>query len=48
MFKKHLFFIPKLITFAPIFGSVVYQHPIATSDNEPIEEVNLKAPEIHL
>ena len=48
MFKEHLVFIPMHIAFAPISSPVVYQHSIATSDNELIEEVNLEAPEIHL
>ena len=48
MFKEHLVFIPMPIASAPISSLVVYQHPIATYDNEPIEEVNLEAPEIHL
>ena len=48
MFKEYLVFILVTIASAPISSPVVYQHPIATSDNEPIEEVNLEAPEIHL
>ena len=48
MFKEHLVFILVPIAFAPISSHVVYQYPIATSDNEPIEEVNLEAPKIHL
>ena len=48
MFKEFLVFIPMPITSAPISSPVVYQHLIATSDNEPIKEVNLEAPEINL
>ena len=48
MFKEHLVFIPMHIALAPISSPVVYQHSIATSDNELIEEVNPEAPEIHL
>ena len=44
MFKEHLVFIHVPIASAPISSLVVYQHLIATSDNEPFEEVNLKAP----
>ena len=48
VFKEHLVFIPVPIVFTPIFSGVVYQHLIATLDNEPIEEVNLEALKIHL
>ena len=48
MFKEQLVFIPVSIAFTPISSHVVFQHPIATSDNEPIEEVNIEALEIHL
>ena len=48
VFKEHLVFIPMHIASAPISSPVVYQHLIATYDNEPIEEVNLEAPKIHL
>ena len=48
MFKEHLAFILVPIASAPISSPIVYQHPIATHDNEPIEEVSLEAPEIHL
>ena len=44
MLKKHPVFIHVPIASAPIFSPVVYQHLIATPDNEPIEEVNLEAP----
>ena len=44
MLKEHLVFIPMSIASTPISSPVIYQHPIATSDNEPIEEVNLEAP----
>ena len=41
VFKEHLVFILVLIASASIFSFVVYQHLIATSDNEPIKKVNL-------
>ena len=44
MLKKHPVFIHVSIASAPISSLVVYQHLIATPDNEPIEEVNLEAP----
>ena len=44
MFKEHPFFIPVPIASALISSLVVYQHLIATPNNEPIEEVNLEAP----
>ena len=46
MFKEHLVFIPMHIAFAPISSHVVNQHPIATLDNEPIEEVDVEAPDV--
>ena len=36
MFKEHVVFIPVPIAFTSIVSPVVYQHPIATFDNEPI------------
>ena len=48
MFKEHLVFILMPIASFPISSPVVYQHPIATYDNEPIKELNLEALEIHL
>ena len=48
MLNEHLVFILVPIASASISSLVVYQHPIATFDNEPIEEINLKAQEIHL
>ena len=48
MLKEHQFFTPMLIIFALISSPIVYQHLIVTPDNEPIEEVNLEALEIHL
>ena len=32
------------IIFAPISSPIVDQHPVATSDDEPIEDVDLVAP----
>ena len=39
MFKEHLVFIHVPIAFAPISSLVVDQHSIATTDDEPIEDV---------
>ena len=36
------------IAFAPISSLVVYQHPVATTDNEPIEDVDPVAPDVDL
>ena len=44
MLKEHLVFIPMPITSAMISSLVVYQHLIATPDNELIEEVDVEAP----
>ena len=46
MFKEHLVFILSHITSAPITGPVVDQHLVATSDNEPIEEVDPEASDV--
>ena len=43
MFKEHLVFISVHIAFVPINGPVVDQHPVATPDNNSIEEIDLKA-----
>ena len=43
MFKEHLVFIHVPITFAPISSPIVDQHPVATTDDEPIEDVDLVA-----
>ena len=48
MFKEHQFFIHVLITSAPISSPVVDQHPVATIDNEPIEDVDPIAPDVDL
>ena len=40
MFKEHLVFIPMPIISAPISNPVVEHHLIATTDNEPIEDVD--------
>ena len=40
VFKEHLIFIHVLMAFATVTSLVVDQHPIATPDNEPIEEAN--------
>ena len=36
VFKEHPDFIPVLIASTPISSSVVYQHLVATTDDEPI------------
>ena len=43
MFKEHLVFILGPIASPPISSPIVYQHPIATTDDEPIEDVDLIA-----
>ena len=48
MLKEHLVFILVPIASTLIYNLVVYHHLIVTLDNEPIKEVNLEAPEIHL
>ena len=40
MFKEHLVFIPVLIASAPISSPFVNQHPISTTNDEPIEDAN--------
>ena len=40
VFKEHLVFIPVLIASTPIFSPVIDQHPLATTYDEPIEDVN--------
>ena len=44
--KEHPVFIPVPIASTLITGPVVHQHPIATSDNELIEEVHQEAPDL--
>ena len=46
MLKKHPVFIHMPIAFTLISSLVFDQHPIATPDNEPIEKVYLKAPDV--
>ena len=48
VFKEHLFFIPMLIASAPISSLIIDQHPIATTNNEPIEDVDPVAPYVDL
>ena len=48
MLNEHPVFIHVPIASVLISSPVVYRHPIVTPDNEPIEEVNLEALEIHL
>ena len=40
VFKEHLVFIPMPIASTPICSPVVDQHPIVTTDDEPIEDIN--------
>ena len=40
VFKEHPVFIPVPISSAPISNPVVDQHPVATTDDEPIEDVD--------
>ena len=48
MFKEHLVFIPMPIAFVSISSPVVDQHPVATIDDEPIEDVDLVSPYVDL
>ena len=53
VFKEHLIFIPMLITCAPISSPVVDQHPVDTTndepiEDEPIEDVDPIAPDVDL
>ena len=40
MFKEHLVFIPMPIFSTPIFSPVVDHHPVATTNDEPIKDVD--------
>ena len=40
VFKEHLVFILVPITFSPISSPIIDQHPIATIDDKPIEDVD--------
>ena len=40
MFNEHSVFIHVAIISAPISNPIVDQHPIATTDNKPIEDVD--------
>ena len=44
MFKEHPFFIPMHIASTLIFSPIFDQHLVATTDEEPIEDVDLAAP----
>ena len=46
VFKEHPIFILMPIASAPISNLVIYQHLVAIIDNEPIENVNLVAPNV--
>ena len=47
MFKEHPVFILMPIASAPISSPVVDQHPITTTDDEPIEDVDPVAPDVN-
>ena len=44
VFKEHPFFISVPIASAPMSSPIVDQHLVATTDNEPIEDVDLVTP----
>ena len=48
MFKEHLVFIHVLIVSALISGPIVDQHPVATTNDEPIKNVDLVAPNVDI
>ena len=48
VFKEHPIFIPVPIASTLISSHVVDQHPVATPDNEPIEDVDLVVPNVDL
>ena len=48
MFKEHLVFILMPMAFPPISSSVVYQHLGGTTDDEPIEDVDLVTLDVDL
>ena len=48
MFKEHLVFILVPIVSTPISSPIVDQHPVATTDDEPIEYVDLVTPDVDL
>ena len=48
VFKEHPVFIHVPIASAPISSPVINQHPVATTDEEPIEDVDLVALDVDL
>ena len=46
MFKEHPVFILVPIASNQISSSVVNQHPVATTDDEPIEDIDPVAPDV--
>ena len=48
MFKEHLVFILMPIAYAPISSSIIDQHPIATTNDEPIEDVDPTALDVDI
>ena len=48
MFKEHIVLIPLPIASASISSPVVYYHPIATTDDELIEDVDPIAPDVDI
>ena len=48
MFKEHPIFIHVPISSVPMSSLVVDQHLVATTDDEPIEDVNPISPDVDL
>ena len=48
VFKEHPIFIPVPISSSPISSPIVDQHPVATTDDEPIEDVDPVAPNVDI
>ena len=46
VFKEHLILIPVSIVSTSISSPIVDQHPIATTDDEPIKDVDILAPDV--
>ena len=46
MFKEHAIFIHVPIAFTSISSPIVGQHPVATTDDEPTEDVDPVAPDV--
>ena len=48
MFKEHPIFILVPIASTPISNPIVNQHPVATIDDEPIEDVDPIVPDVDI